>query len=153
MVDKSIIGTEGPAYQVTVEKGRIRDFVDAIGDPNPIYRDEKEAIMQGYDGIIAPPTFPTTLGKPDFGEPVFNVLAAANLDLSRILHGGMEYEYFKLIKPGDKLVCKAKITDAYDKAGKAGTMEFYVSDLTICDQKGEKVVVGRSTVIMMPKKG
>ena len=34
----------------------IRHFVEAVGDENPVYTDEKAARAAGFPGVIAPPT-------------------------------------------------------------------------------------------------
>ena len=36
---------------------KIAEFADAIGDPNPVYRDRAAARAAGYPDVIAPPTF------------------------------------------------------------------------------------------------
>ena len=47
---KELIGLELPSYTYTVERGKIREFALAIGDPNPIYYDEEAA---RYEAIKA----------------------------------------------------------------------------------------------------
>ena len=58
-IDKSLIGAWSDPFTVDVEKGAIRKFADAIGDPHIMYRDEAYAQMQGHSSVVAPPTFPT----------------------------------------------------------------------------------------------
>ena len=38
-MDAGAAGKTLPSYEFHVERGKIREFADAIGDPNPIYRD------------------------------------------------------------------------------------------------------------------
>ena len=45
--DRSMLGVESAPIRYDVEKGAIRKFVEAIGDPEPIYRDEKAAQAAG----------------------------------------------------------------------------------------------------------
>ena len=40
-----------------VSRVKIAEFADAIGDPNPLYRDRAAAQAAGYPDVIAPPTF------------------------------------------------------------------------------------------------
>ncbi len=62
-----------------VEAGQILAFADAIGDENPVYRDEEAAVAAGLGGIIAPPTFavagahfdPDYPLRPTIGQPWF----------------------------------------------------------------------------------
>ena len=55
--DRSVLGVESAPMRYDVEKGAIRKFVEAIGDADPIYRDEKVAQAAGFKTIVAPPTF------------------------------------------------------------------------------------------------
>ena len=60
-----------------VEPGHILTFARAIGDDNPVYRDEEAALAAGLGGIIAPPTFvvagahfdPDYPLRPALGQP------------------------------------------------------------------------------------
>ena len=64
-IDPSYAGRTYPAtapYEVGVEK--IREFADAIGDPNPAYRDRDAARALGHPDVIAPPTFPIAVTFP-----------------------------------------------------------------------------------------
>ena len=38
-----------------VNQAMIRHFVEAVGDENPVYTDEKAARASGFPGVIAPP--------------------------------------------------------------------------------------------------
>ena len=64
-VDQSFVGRSyppTPAYEVSREK--IREFADAINDPNPAYRDVEAARALGHADVIAPPTFAIVLTLP-----------------------------------------------------------------------------------------
>ena len=63
-IDRSLIGAWAEPFIVEVEKGAIRRFADAIGDPNLLYRDEDYARRHGYAGILALPTFPISFRPP-----------------------------------------------------------------------------------------
>ena len=62
---KECIGMVDPPAVYEVEKGSIRRYAEAVGDNNPLYRDEAYASKSRYGGIIAPPGF--------FGWPVGDV--------------------------------------------------------------------------------
>ncbi|MBI2889217.1 MAG: MaoC family dehydratase N-terminal domain-containing protein [Nitrospirae bacterium] len=144
MVDRSLIGMEGDSVEFEVEKGAIRRFAQAIGDPNPVYTDEAAARRAGYSGLVAPPTFATT-----FNDTAYSLRARLPLDFKRILHGEMAFEYHQPIVAGMKLRCRAKLADAYEKPGKSGSMEFYVIEIAGHETvSGTLVFASRSTVIM-----
>ena len=90
------IGVEsGPATH-EVEKGAIKKFAEAIGDPNPLFTDEKAARQTRYGGLIAPPTF---LRSMEPGPPK----APFAIPYDGLLDGGSEWEYFGPVRPGDRI--------------------------------------------------
>ena len=142
---QDLIGKEIPSFEMPIERGKIKEFAEAIGDDNPIYRDLTHAQKSPFGRILAPPTFTVTKA---FWRPGRSNAEMAGLDNRFVLHGEEEYEYFKPIVAGDALTCKGKITEAYEKAGKrGGTMTFVVFEFTFYNQRGEKVQVSRSTII------
>ena len=54
---KAVLGVESKPTVHEVERGAIRRFADAVGDPNPLYRDPDAARDAGYADVIAPPTY------------------------------------------------------------------------------------------------
>ena len=139
------IGLESSPVITEVTKEAIIKFADAVGDPNPLYRDESAAKRAGLKGIIAPPTFPITFGLGM--EVMMGADTGIELNLMRILHGEQEFEYFRPIYAGEKISCTSKIVDVYEKEGKSGIMDFIVVDVAGVDEKGEKVFVSRVNII------
>ena len=61
-INPDYLGKTFPAsepYEVSREK--LREFADAIGDRNPLYRSRAAAQEAGYPDVIAPPTFPNVI--------------------------------------------------------------------------------------------
>lgn len=142
---EDLIGKEFPPFEMPVERGKIREFAMAIGDDNPIYRDPAYGAQSEFGGPIAPPTFTTT---KNFWRQGGSGSELAGLDPHFRLHGEEEYEYFKPILSGDTLTCRSKITEAYEKPGKrGGKMTFIVFEYSFYNQKGEMVLVSRTTSI------
>jgi len=142
---QDLIGKESPEFQVPVEWGKIREFASAIGDENPIYHDPEYARGTPFGKALAPPTF--TVIKSFWRRGGSNQ-EMAGLDNRYVLHGEEEYEYFAPVLAGDVLTCKARISDAFEKAGKrGGKMIFVVFEFTFYNQRREKVLVSRSTMI------
>lgn len=141
-LNKDFAGREFPAtepYEVTTDS--IREFADAIGDPNPIYRDEMAATQAGHETIVAPPTYltklnfiygPQMLADPDLG-----------MNYAMVVHGEQEYEFERPVRAGDRLVARPRIGDIFEK----GRNEFMITEATIETQDGEKVAVARSTIV------
>lgn len=140
-IDRSLIGQYSHPFVVEVEKGAIRKFADAIGDPNPLYRDEAFARGLGYAGVVAPPTYPTCFRPPD--EPPW----FATLDRRRVVAGQMSFEYVRPIVAGMKLTCRLRFAGVDDKAGSKGSMELLHQILEGYDEVGKLVfTASRSTV-------
>ena len=56
------VGVESEPATHLVEAGAILKFAVAIGDPNPVFNDEKAARKSRYGSLIAPPTFLRSMG-------------------------------------------------------------------------------------------
>lgn len=102
-LDESFVGREYPptaVYEVGREK--IREFADAIGDPNPAYRDAAAAQALGYPDVIAPPTFAIVLAMPVINQAAFD--PELGLDYTKVVHGEQKFLHSRPIRPGDRLV-------------------------------------------------
>ncbi len=137
---RKTIGVAKQSTTIEMEKGMLRQFVDAIGDPNPLWSDEEHAKKSQYGGITFPP----------------GILAASlmggsgpwlDIPLQRILDGGSEWEFFEPIRPGDVITVVGTIGDLRERQGSVGKMLFIISDIEWKNQKGEVVATGRATLI------
>jgi hypothetical protein len=66
---------------------------------------------------------------------------------TRGLNGGQRSAYFAPISPGDVITVEARLIDAYEKAGKLGTMLFLIDESRWTNQRGELVKLGWRTSI------
>jgi len=142
-MNKSEIGNSGNPVTMHVERGKIREFARAIKDDNPIYFDEEHA-KRVAGGIVPPPTFSMTLGFWDDGRnrPLLTY------DVRRLLHGEQEFEYLAAIHAGDTLTAVGRVADVYEKTGsRGGMMTFGILETTFTNQRGEKVLISRSTLV------
>jgi acyl dehydratase len=96
--------------------------------------------------LLAPPTFPI-VPSADFVERL--IADELKLDRRRVVHGEQEYEYLRPLKPGDRLVCRARVVDDFVKEGKrGGRMRFIVCETEMRDAvTGDVLVRERSTAI------
>lgn len=140
-IDRSLIGSESEPYVAEVERGAIRKFAEAIGDPNPLYRSSEFARDSGYADVVAPPTFPVTFRAPD--EPIWT----RHLDRRRILAGEMRFEYRRPIVAGDRLECRIRFTGVDRATGRSGTMELLRQEIHGTDASGQPVFVQYRTTI------
>jgi acyl dehydratase len=135
------IGATGETRIYDIERGAIRRFAEAIGDPNPLFNDEQEA-RKIYGGMVAPPTFCRSLGSP-----IPNVKLKGLGAESRGLDGGSDWEYFQPIRPGDRITAQSKLVDLRESEGRLGPMVFITVETSYTNQFGELCVTQRSTGI------
>jgi len=130
----------GKKYSFTwlVERGKIRELVEAIGDNNPIYRDAKVARQQGYKDIIAPPTFATV--PILWTGTLLQILGDIGTKFERLMHAEESYEYVKEIFPGDILTGIMEIKGITEKKGESGALDFIQLKTTYANQCNEVVL-------------
>lgn len=144
MLDRRVIGKNYPPALNEVEKGAIRRFAEALGDPNPIYHDEEAARAAGYRSLIAPPSFPATLSG---GVDVREILALKD---RQVLVGEQSFEYYRPVCAGDRLLITSRVVDIYEKLGTGGVMDFAVVEDEGRDEGGELYYRARRTIIVRP---
>src|SRR5216684_3980279 len=126
------IGMQSEARVVEVERGAIRRFAEAIGDPNPLFNDERQARKTRFGGMIATPTFCRSMGSP-----IPNVRFKGMGAEFRGLDGGSDWEYFHPIRPGDRITVQSKLLDLRESEGRLGPMVFIVIETRYPNQFGE----------------
>ena len=141
-LDPSFIGrTYPPTEPYEVGREKIREFADAIGDPNPAYRDRAAAEKLGHPDVVAPPTFPIILSVPAStqvtGDP------ALGLDYSRVVHGDQKFAYTRPVVAGDSLVCVNTVDEIISRGGH----DFLTTRTEVTTEAGEPVVTVWSKLV------
>lgn len=136
-VDTKFIGKKYPPSTYEIGKEKIKEYALAVGDNNPLYLNDEKAAASKYGGIIAPPTFAVVFGKEPVGKMLLDPDLALNLMM--LVHGEQEFEFFKVIRPGDVITTAGEIAEIYEKKGKS-----FISMLTTSkNQNGEDVCRGK----------
>ena len=117
-------------YTYIVEKGKIKEFANAIGDLKDDY----------LNGKKTPPTFSTVIEL--WGSTSF-LAEKLGLNMSKVLHGEQGYEYLGEINAGDEITVSTTIENAYTKA----SMNFIIIKKEFINQRNEAVLISRSTII------
>jgi len=115
---KRSIGKRSEKVKNTIERGAVRKFAQAIGDPAPIYIDEQAGAASCYQQNIAPPTFPVTF---DAGK-----IDGLDLPSKGLIHGEQIYHYKRPLVVGEDVYCWMEVKDYYEKSGSFGEMGFLV---------------------------
>ncbi|HEX9053007.1 MAG TPA: MaoC family dehydratase N-terminal domain-containing protein [Anaeromyxobacter sp.] len=142
MLDRTLIGRESEPAVHEVEKGAIRRFAEALGDPSPIYVDEAAARAAGFPALVAPATFAVALTS--------NERFRHSLDLGTrsILHSEQQFEYARPIVAGDRITVRSKVADVQERAGASGPMDVIVIEDEGRDDAGGLVFRTRATMIL-----
>ena len=135
------VGRESTPIVLDVERGHIRRFAEAVGDPNPIYVDEAAARAAGHPRIPAPPTFAIALRAND-------PRAGIDVDWRKLLHGEQELIFTRPLYAGDRLTIVGRIAGADVKETRSGVMDVMVLETEATDAAGARVFRARSTVLV-----
>jgi len=145
MVDQSAVGRRFTPVTAHVEAGRLRYFLDTLGETNPVYRDAAAAKAEGFKAPPIPPTYLFCLEMLDNENP-FEFLTALQIDLGRVLHGEQSFTYHAPVMVGDTLTFSPQVTSVTDKKG--GTMTLIGVETTVTNQHGVHVADTTRTIVV-----
>jgi acyl dehydratase len=146
-LDESFVGrVYPPAFVYEVGREKIREFAEAIGDPDPVFRDPAAARAAGHPDVIAPPTFLMVLSLPAqerlVGDP------ALGLDYSRVVHGKQSFRLIRPVRAGDRLTIELRVEGIRARGGTA-TLDVRGE---VCTEAGEPVgTVGTTLAVREPE--
>lgn len=132
-IDRKHLGFALPPFVVTVSPERLARFADAIGERDPLYREQ-----------IAPPTFMKVLEGEDNSSR--RILRALGVELPRVLHAEQQFDYLVPIRAGDEIRVERRVADLYDK--KDGQMDFIVIETRFTGPSGMLVARSRQIVLV-----
>jgi len=141
-LDPSFIGRTYPAAEVyEVGREKIREFADAIGDPNPVYRDRDAARTAGHPDVIAPPTFPIILTARMGEQVIFD--PALGLDYTKVVHGQQRFVVTRPVRAGDRLTGVLTVDNIQSAAGN----DLISTRVDVTTESGEPVVIAYSLLV------
>ena len=141
-VDASFIGRVYPPtepYEVGREK--IREFADAINDPNPVYRSAAAAQALGYADVIAPPTFAIVQTLRAGHQVIMD--PSLGIDYSRVVHGEQRFVHHRPVVAGDELSVVVTIEQIRVAAGN----DIVTTQADVTTVSGETVLTAYSTIV------
>lgn len=137
---KELIGKRSIPAKNVVERGAVKKFAEAIGDPAPIYVDEEAGRASRYGRNIAPPTFPITL---EYGKVDELVLPSKGL-----IHGEQKFHYKRPLFVGEEVYGVTEIKNYYERTGTFGKMGFLVIERQGTDVQGELIYTEEQIIII-----
>jgi acyl dehydratase len=142
-IDLAVIGRVYPAQLYEVSREKIREFAEAIGDPNPVYVDSVTAREHGHPDVLAPPTFviiPVMRG--------FNILMTdIGVEFARVVHVDQRFSYSQPLSVGQRLLTTTTVDDVRPVAGN----ELLRIRSEVRDEGGRDVCVAQATLLVRPK--
>ena len=130
-----------PSDPYEVSRVKIAEFADAIGDPNPLYRDRAAAEKAGYRDVVAPPTFPIVVAMRASSGAVAD--PGLNLNYAMVVHGEQRFSYARPLLAGDVVTAQVTIEDIKD----VGRNAMLTTRTEIRDTSGELVCTAFSTLV------
>jgi acyl dehydratase len=141
-LDPEVVGrTYPPADPYEVGREKIREFADAIGDDNPVYRDPEAAKALGHPDVIAPPTFPVVVTLRASQRVVAD--PGIGIDYSRVVHGEQRFVAARPVRAGDRL----SVTTVIDAVRSVAGNDLLTVRSEVDTTDGEHVCTGYSTLV------
>ncbi len=147
-LDPSFVGRCYPlAGTYQVGRVKIREFAEAIGDDDALYRDPDAARACGYSDVLAPPTFAMILvlraqeglvSDPELG-----------LDYRRMVHGSQSFTHHRPIEAGDELAVVLHVEGIRTMGGN----DMLTVRCEITDQAGTPVTTARAMLVVRGNDG
>jgi len=133
--------TFAPSAPYEISRVKLAEFAEAIGDPNPLYRDRAAAIEAGFPDVIAPPTFPIVITVGSSSQALTD--PGLNLNYAMVVHGEQRFEYQRPLHAGDVVTSQVTISDIRD-VGRNSMMSTVTKIATV---DGEHVCTAYSTLV------
>jgi acyl dehydratase len=155
-----LIGRKLPASVITIERGPVARFAEAVLATSPVYSSAPAAAEAGFPGVPVPPTFTFVSGywgalaedQPERDPEAADlaaVLAELRSDGGLLLHGEQEFLYHAAVFVGQRLHSSGVVEDVSVKEGKAGaTMTVVKVRTELHDDDGELAVTQIMTFLL-----
>jgi acyl dehydratase len=141
-LDQSFVGRAYPPSRVyEVSREKIREFADAIGDPDPVYRDVAVARASGHPDVIAPPTFAIVVVTPAQGVVLHDPELGLNYD--KVVHREQFFHQHRPIRAGDRLVSTVHVDDIRATAGN----DVLTTRSEVATEDGDPVLTAKAVLV------
>jgi acyl dehydratase len=141
MIDLKYIGKKYPPTKYVVGIEKIKEYVNATGEKNPLCCNEAAAKAGPYGEIVAPPMFAVVYMKETVGQMLFD--RELQLNMPMLVHGEQEFVFHKPVKHGDEVYTTGQL-----KSAEARKQNLVVSFETEARVKGELVTTGLYTFVV-----
>lgn len=141
------IGRDLGEARFLVDRSKVMELAGSLQDDDPSYRDPAAAVDAGFADVPIPLTA-GVLAAHWAHEGVEGNVRALGLDLKRLLHGEVTFDYLGQVRCGDELVGRTVVESVTTREGaRGGSMTLIVLAVDYKNQRGEPVLLRRDTLI------
>jgi acyl dehydratase len=133
--------TYPPSEPYEVNRVKIAEFAEAIGDRNPLYRDREAAQAAGYPDVIAPPTFPIVITMAASSAAISD--PGLGINYAMVVHGEQRFTYSRPMHAGDVVTAQSTISGIRE----VGSLTMVTTETHIQTVAGEHVCTGHGTLV------
>ena len=137
---KACVGTVINKHMMQIDRRMVDQYLDATGDPNPVWRDKSAALRAGYADLPVPPGLLTTM-QMEGDSPSVHMPEQAHLKGAVDAGGGWEFHHPVYV--GDVITVTRKLQGIKEHLGKLGPSIINTFEVTYRNQRS--VVVARGT--------
>jgi acyl dehydratase len=138
------VGRQINSKVVRIDQRMVDQYLEATGDPNPVWRDKAAAIQAGYGDVPVPPGLLTTM-QMEGDSPSLHMPEQAHL--GGAVDGGGEWEFIHPVYVGDVISVSRKLSEIKERQGKLGGMILNSFEVTYLNQRSVLVTKSRWTTV------
>jgi len=131
---------EAVNFAFPVEWGKCRELALALLDPDPAVTlaDDPGTVSQVLPAPVILPVCSFRYG-PENAPPIVKMSQMGMVDRSRLLQGGLEFEFHRPIRSGEMLSVTESLARTYDKKTPKGVLRFFEFEAAFRTIEGELV--------------
>jgi len=139
---------ETVTFAFPVEWGKCRELALALLDPDPAtaYSDDPGVVAPVLPAPLILPVCSFRYG-PTNAPPIVRMANMGLVDRSRLLQGGLEFEFHRTIRSGETLTVTERLAKTYDKTTSKGVLRFFELEAAFHTPGGELVCTVTTTNI------
>jgi len=118
-------------HNTEAARSSIFRWAKSIGERNPLFLDEGYARRSSLGSLVAPPCWLYS---------VDHTMVAVKLPDLHAIYAGTDWEFYRWVRPGDRISVTARLLDVREKEGRfCGPMVLQVGEVVYLDGNGQKL--------------
>jgi acyl dehydratase len=143
----------------SIRRLEFQRYAHTIGDVNSLYFDTETARRAGYDAMLVPPLYLTSLMGATAGPTETDLRADGLSEVAsfmvpvpglRIVGAGQQVSFERPVVEGTDVFLRRRVVEAALRKGKSGPLLIFVVERLYVDEQGRTLVSCRETFIGRP---